>query len=52
MIRTCDLYHPKVALYQTELRPDRYYSTRIHRICVFVKSDRTDPGLVKVKHDI
>ena len=25
MIRTCDLYHPKVALYQTELRPDIYY---------------------------
>lgn len=25
MIRTCDLYHPKVALYQAELRPDDYY---------------------------
>lgn len=25
MIRTCDLYHPKIALYQTELRPDIYY---------------------------
>ncbi len=24
-IRTCDLYHPKVALYQTELRPENGY---------------------------
>ena len=36
MIRTCDLYHPKVALYQTELRPDsnfvsRHYTSSFHR---------------------
>lgn len=40
MIRTCDLYHPKVALYQAELRPDDYTTwNRIHNLDGFVKVD-------------
>lgn len=40
MIRTCDLYHPKVALYQAELRPDISYRIRIFVDFVKVKFQR------------